>query len=504
MKTPANIYIDGENLFYQLVDILSKEGLIKERTELVKIDLIALFIEAAKDNVKPINVRYYGTKLHIISTLGEEVHEQTKKMVEQKTTWGAWLAKQKIEFVTAGNLKARKRGENVIFQEKGVDVRIAVDMVQAAYEQKNLHFVIVSSDSDVIPALRIVKERGHKITYVAYENQLNKAIVAHADATVTYSKEDIVKSYNEANKQMEKRDYYEVLGLQKGASEDEIKKAFRKHAIKHHPDKGGDEAAFKEVNEAYEVLSNPQKRQAYDQLGHAAGADQAGGGNPYGGGGPFGQGGNPFGDGVQFDFSGFGAGGMGDIFDMFFRGGQNQARDVEIAITIDFMEAAEGTTKELSLRVADHKNGGRKQEDVKIKIPAGIDDGQSIKLDGKGEINAQGQRGNLYVHIRVRPHKTLRREGPNIISEITIDMVGAALGCEAEVETLAGTVTVKIPAGSQPDKVVKLSDKGLPIIGTNQHGDHLILIHIEVPKKLNSKQRKALEDYKKASTHRFW
>lgn len=199
MKTPANIYIDGENLFYQLVDILVKEKIITERTELLKIDLISLFIEAVKENIKPINVRYYGTKLHIISTMGEEAHEQSKKMVEQKTVWAAWLGKQKIEFVTAGNLKARKRGENVVFQEKGVDVRIAVDMVQAAYEHKDLHFVIVSSDSDVIPALRIVKERGHKISYVAYEHQLNKAIVAHADATVTYSKSDIINSYKTVN-----------------------------------------------------------------------------------------------------------------------------------------------------------------------------------------------------------------------------------------------------------------------------------------------------------------
>jgi len=301
---------------------------------------------------------------------------------------------------------------------------------------------------------------------------------------------------------MEKRDYYEVLGLDKTAGEDEIKKAFRKQAIKHHPDKGGDETAFKEVNEAYEVLSNSQKRQAYDQMGHAAGAQQAGGGNPFGG---AAGGASPFGDGAQFDFSGFSGGaGMGDIFDMFFRGAQNQARDVEIAVTIDFMEAAEGTTKELSLRVTDRKAGGRKQEDIKIKIPAGIDDGQSIKLDGKGEISAQGSRGDLYVHIRVRPHKSLRREGQNIISETTIDMAGAALGCEATVETLKGDVVVKIPAGTQPSKVVKLSGKGLPIIGSSSHGDHLILIHIEIPKKLNSKQRKALEDYSKASQHRFW
>ena len=296
---------------------------------------------------------------------------------------------------------------------------------------------------------------------------------------------------------MSKRDYYEVLGLSKGATEEEIKKAFRKQAIKHHPDKGGNEDDFKEINEAYEVLGNPQKRQAYDQFGHAAGADQAGGGNPFGGGG------SPFGDGAQFDFSGFG-GGMGDIFDMFFRGAQNQTRDVEIAITIDFMEAVEGATKEISLRIADNQSGNRKQENVKIKIPAGIDDGQSIKLEGKGEVNSQGQRGDLYVLVRVRPHKSLRRDGANIISEITVDMVDAALGVEVDIETLKGMLTVKIPSGSQPGRVVKLSDKGLPILGTNRLGDHLIIINVVVPNKLNSKQKLALEQYRKSTKRHLW
>ncbi|MEI8072752.1 MAG: J domain-containing protein [Candidatus Saccharibacteria bacterium] len=296
---------------------------------------------------------------------------------------------------------------------------------------------------------------------------------------------------------MSKRDYYEVLGLSKGATEEEIKKAFRKQAIKHHPDKGGNEDDFKEINEAYEVLGNPQKRQAYDQFGHAAGADQAGGGNPFGGGG------SPFGDGAQFDFSGFG-GGMGDIFDMFFRGAQNQTRDVEIAITIDFMEAVQGATKEISLRIADNQSGNRKQENVKIKIPAGIDDGQSIKLEGKGEVNSQGQRGDLYVLVRVRPHKSLRRDGANIISEITVDMVDAALGVEVDIETLKGMLTVKIPSGSQPGRVVKLSDKGLPILGTNRLGDHLIIINVVVPNKLNSKQKLALEQYRKSTKRHLW
>lgn len=302
---------------------------------------------------------------------------------------------------------------------------------------------------------------------------------------------------------MNKRDYYEVLGVDKTASQDEIKKAFRKKAVELHPDRGGDEAKFKEVNEAYEVLKDEKKRQAYDQFGHAAGADQAGGG-AYGGGNPFEgfQGAQGFGgEGIHFDFGG---GGLNDIFDMFFNGGGNRTRDIEIALTIDFDEAVKGTTKEISLRVADRQGGGRKQEDVKIKIPAGIDNGQAIKLEGKGEVNAQGQRGDLYVHIRVRPHKSLRREGANIISEITLDMVDAALGTEADVETLDGEVTVKIPAGSGHGKIVKISGEGLPMIGTNRKGDHLIVINIEVPKKLNHKQRKALEDYQKATKKHFW
>jgi DnaJ-class molecular chaperone len=198
---------------------------------------------------------------------------------------------------------------------------------------------------------------------------------------------------------MDKRDYYEVLGVEKSATPEEIKKAFRKKAVELHPDRGGDEAKFKELNEAYEVLSNEQKKQAYDQFGHAAGAEQAGGGNPFAGGG------NPFAgaqgfEGMEFDFGG---GGLNDIFDMFFTGQRNRTRNVEISITIEFEEAVKGTTKTISLRVADSKDGGRKNEEVKIKIPAGIDDGQSIKMAGKGEINQNGDRGDLYVHIRVRP-----------------------------------------------------------------------------------------------------
>jgi uncharacterized LabA/DUF88 family protein len=132
--------------------------------------------------------------------MGEEAKEQSQKMVDHKKEWDKWLETQKIDFITAGNLKARQKKDGVVFVEKGVDVRIAVDMVVQAYETKNTHFVIVSSDSDVIPALRVIKKQSHKITYVGYKNMLNKAIVAHADNTIAYSKEEIIKSYKSANK----------------------------------------------------------------------------------------------------------------------------------------------------------------------------------------------------------------------------------------------------------------------------------------------------------------
>lgn len=304
---------------------------------------------------------------------------------------------------------------------------------------------------------------------------------------------------------MNKRDYYEVLGVEKGATPDEIKKAFRKKAVELHPDRGGDEAKFKEANEAYEVLKDPQKREAYDQFGHAAGADQAGGG--FGGGNPFGGGFGGFqGQGfdpneIRFDFGG----GINDIFDMFFRGQQNRTRDVEVTVVIDFAEAVKGTTKELSLRIADNKNGGRKQEEIKIKIPAGIDSGQAIKLEGKGEINPNGDRGDLYVRVQVRPDAKFEREGSNIITKTHIDMADAALGTEIEIETIKGKVKLRVPAGTQPGKILKLSGKGMPVINTDRHGDHFVMVEVTIPTKLSGKQKSSLQEYRENSKKkRFW
>lgn len=309
---------------------------------------------------------------------------------------------------------------------------------------------------------------------------------------------------------MDKRDYYEVLGVEKTASQDEIKKAFRKKAVELHPDKSsGDETKFKELNEAYEVLKDEKKRQAYDQFGHAAGADQAGGGAYGAGGNPF-EGFSGFGQGQGFNANGmnfdFGGGGLNDIFDMFFNGGgRNRTRDVEIAITIDFDEAVKGVTKQISLRIADHKSGGRKNEEVKIKIPAGIDSGQAIKLEERGEINQQGDRGDLYVRVQVRPDKRFERDGANVISKLEVDMVDAALGAEYPVETIHGEVKLKIPAGTQPGKVFKISGKGMPLINSDRKGDHIVLVDITVPTKITSKQKSLLEEFKKsAKKGRFW
>jgi len=295
----------------------------------------------------------------------------------------------------------------------------------------------------------------------------------------------------------EKRDYYEVLGVSKNASDDEIKKAYRKLAIKYHPDKNpGDkeaEAKFKEINEAHDVLSDKQKRARYDQFGHA-GVGGAGGG--FGGfsGNPFGQAGGFNYNGQTFNFD-FGNGGIFDdiIGNIFGFGGARRPRrgaDMQTSVTITFEEAIFGTTKSVSL------NG----ESLKIKIPAGIDDGMSIRLRGKGGPAPEGatEPGDLYVRIRVKPHKSLTREGAIILSEQTIDMVDAALGCEIEVETVDGPITMKVPAGTQSGTPFKLSGHGVPFRADGDRGPHIVTVLVETPKNLSKKQKELLEEFKSA------
>ncbi len=298
---------------------------------------------------------------------------------------------------------------------------------------------------------------------------------------------------------MAKRDYYEVLGVSKNASDDEIKKAYRKLAIKYHPDKnpGNKEAEekFKEINEAHDVLSDKQKRARYDQFGHAGVGGNAGG-NPFGGGG------SPFGNfnGQTFNFDFGGAGGFDDILSNLFGfgGGARRPRrgaDLQTSVTLTFEEAIFGTTKEVDI------NG----ESIKLKIPEGIDDGMSIRLRGKGgEAPEGGEKGDLYVRIRVKPHKHLTREGNIILSEEKISMVDAALGCEIEAETVDGTVTMKVPAGTQSGTPFKLSGHGVPFRADGDRGPHIVTVIVETPKNLSKRQKELLEEFRGAKKRSFW
>lgn len=304
---------------------------------------------------------------------------------------------------------------------------------------------------------------------------------------------------------MSKRDYYEILGVGKTASDDEIKKAYRKLAIKYHPDKNpGDKSAeekFKEATEAYEVLSDKQKRARYDQFGHAGvGSD---GGNPFSGGG------NPFGGfnfgGQSFNFN-FGGGGLDDILgDILFGAGRGARRgtprgsDLETQVVIDFKESIFGTTREIKDPTS--------EKNIKIKIPSGIDDGMAIRLAEKGgEAPKGGKRGDLYIRVRVNPDKNLSREGDILLSETHVSMVDAALGCEAEVETVDGPVTMKVPAGTQSGTPFRLSGHGVPLRREGARGPHIVTIIVDTPKNLSKKQKELLEEFKnpKNKKHGFW
>ena len=290
---------------------------------------------------------------------------------------------------------------------------------------------------------------------------------------------------------MSKRDYYETLGVPKSASADELKKAFRRAAIQHHPDKGGDEAKFKEVNEAYEALSNPEKRQRYDQFGHAGMGGASGGGNPFGGA----QGQN-----INFDFSDLG--GFGDLFNSFFGGAQRQrrGRDYQTIVELSFEEAIFGTEKEVKLS---HRTTANKDGVLKLKIPAGVDDGNTIRLREHGEHIEGGPAGDLYVQIRVRPHKMFTREGSLILSAVHVNMIDAALGTEIDVQTVDGQVRMKIPAGTQSGTDFKLSGHGVPV-GADKRGAHIVTIVVDTPTKLNKKQQDLLEQFKDISGKSFW
>jgi molecular chaperone DnaJ len=362
---------------------------------------------------------------------------------------------------------------------------------------------------------------------------------------------------------MSKRDYYEVLGVAKGASADELKKAYRKAAVKYHPDKeGGDEAKFKEVNEAYDVLKDAQKRQRYDQFGHAGVGGSGGGGGGYGGGAPF-EGFNS----QSFDFGD----GLGDIFSQFFGGGgqrqqaAQRGRDVEVTLQLTFEEAVFGLETTIDLDIDDEcshchgttvepgydmktcptchgagqqtrvmntmfgaiqqsvvcptcngrgkipekdctvchgKGTQRKKQSIKLKVPAGIDDGSTIRLSGRGEAITDGQKGDLYVNIRVKAHKKFTREGDIILSDAHVGMVDATLGVEIDVETVDGVVRMKVPAGTQSGTDFKLSGHGIPHMNNaDKRGPHIVNIVVDTPTKLSKKQRELLEEFDAGKKH---
>ena len=357
-----------------------------------------------------------------------------------------------------------------------------------------------------------------------------------------------------------KRDYYEVLGVNKNATDDELKSAFRKAAKKYHPDLNPDnkeaEAKFKEVNEAYEILSDKQKRAQYDQFGHAAFDPTAAGGGAYGG---------------AYDAGGFGD--FSDIFSSFFGGGYGgraqrenngpvQGYDLSYQLTITFEEAAFGTKKEIfisreenckecegtgakpgttpekcsvcggrgqirvqqntvlgsfaTVRTCDACHGtgkvikepcqtckgkGRvtRKRKVVVNIPAGVDTGTTLTVRGEGEAGMRGgPNGDLYVKINVKPHKLFVRKGYDIHLGMNISFTTAVLGGEIEVPTLSGTAKLTIPEGTQPGATFKMRDQGVVRPRTTQKGDMYVKVNVEVPKRLTQEQRELFEKLQKS------
>ena len=359
----------------------------------------------------------------------------------------------------------------------------------------------------------------------------------------------------------DKRDYYEVLGLNKGASDEEIKKAYKKQARKYHPDLNPDnkeaEEKFKEVNEAYEVLSDPNKKSRYDQFGHA-GVDPNFGAGGYGGG---------------FD-GGFDFGDLGDIFGSFFGGGfggggrrtnpnaPQRGESIRLSVSITFEEAAFGCEKEVSVERMDqcstcHGNGCapgttpetcpdchgtgqvqvrrqtpmgvfattspcgrcggkgkiihqpcsdcrgtgsvRKRKTIKASIPAGIDNGQTISIRGQGHAGKNGgPAGDLLITVTVKPHELFRREGTSVLCDAPITFAQAVLGAELEIPTIDGKVKYDLPEGTQSGTTFCLKGKGIPSINGRGRGDQYVTVYIETPRNLNKEQKEALKKFAEA------
>jgi len=277
------------------------------------------------------------------------------------------------------------------------------------------------------------------------------------------------------------KDYYKTLGVEKSASESEIKKAFHKLAHKYHPDKkDGDEAKFKEVNEAYQVLSNKDKRAQYDRFGSAgpgAGFGQGGfGGFDFSG---FQQGG------AQFDFEGFD---LNDIFSAFTGGGFQRTprgRDYHMRTRITFRESVEGVKKQI--KVTDPTT--KKDREVTITVPPGVERGQQLRLQGYGEVVEGGRPGNLYIELDVEKHPVFRKEGMHVVMDLDVKLTDAILGAKETITLIdETTTTIKIPKGLQPGQILRVRGKGVA-----GRGDLLIMTKIQIPDKLSKTQKKLIE-----------
>jgi curved DNA-binding protein len=335
---------------------------------------------------------------------------------------------------------------------------------------------------------------------------------------------------------MEFKDYYQTLGVAKSASEKELKQAYRKLARKHHPDVNpGDKAAeakFKEINEAYEVLGDPEKRRKYDELGanwrlyeqaqqqgYAPGAGPFGAGSPFGGGGAWtiNMGGGPggyrtmteeemremFGDEDPFS----------DFFKTFFGGGAGpreagrtrgrgpraqKGRDIEHEVELTLEEAFHGATRRISI-----KQGGHARS-VDVRIPAGVKDGSRVRAAGEGESGSNGgAAGDLYLRVRLRPHPVFERDGNDLRTRIAVPVTTAVLGGEANVPTISGSVRLKIPETTQSGQVFRLKGHGMPVIGKpDQRGDLYAVVEIQLPRALTHEQRQHYEALQKLDTTR--
>ncbi len=281
------------------------------------------------------------------------------------------------------------------------------------------------------------------------------------------------------------QDYYKVLGVDKSASQDEIKKAFRQMAQKLHPDKpGGDEKKFKEINEAYTVLSNPEKRKQYDTFGSNFDGAQGGPAGGFGG----------------FDFSGFQGGfngqhvefDLGDIFSQFFGGGMRRTpkgQNIQIDISLTFKESVFGVTKNVSY----FKKKDSKKHELSIDIPPGIEDRQALRVTGRGEPIEGGNPGDLIVMVHVEKHKHLRKNGQHLEMELKLLPTELILGTKKEFEGVDKKIEIKIPERTHPGEIFRVKGEGIRY-GSGSRGDLFVIVSLDIPKKLDKKARKLLEE----------